>query len=200
MTMQPNQSRPPSALHEHAQDNLRFIRAAMERSTAFTGVSGLGYGLAGASALFATYIAAQQETEASWLSVWMLELCIGAIVAFVLTARKAARQGSSLLSTSGRKLLVAFLPTMVAGGVITLAFFLNDLVALLPGIWLSLYGAAVMTAGAWSVRIIPVMGAAFLCLGAFTLLAPVNADLMLAAGFGGLHIVFGIIIGRQYGG
>lgn len=190
----------PIALHKHAEDNLRFIRATMESATSFTGVSGVGYVLAGLTALPASWLAAQQSDAAGWLVIWMLELVLASGLAIALTAYKAVKQGGSLVSPSGRKLFLAFLPAMVAGGLITLAFFLTDHIALLPGIWLSLYGAAVITAGAWSVRIIPVMGALCMGFGAVTLLTPVSGDLMLALGMGGLHIIFGILIWRHHGG
>ncbi len=190
----------PVSLHQHAEDNLRFIRATMENSTSFTGVSGLGYVLAGLSALPAAWLAASQADAAGWLVIWMLELVLASVVAFSLTAIKSVKQGRSLTSPSGRKLLFAFLPAMTAGGLVTLSFFLSGHVALLPGVWLSLYGAAVMTAGAWSVRIIPVMGAVFMFAGAVTLLTPVSGDVMLALGMGGLHIIFGILIWRHHGG
>lgn len=190
----------PVFLHEHAQDNLRFIRAAMESATSFTGVSGLGYVLAGITAIPAAWLAQRQGDANAWLAVWMIELILGASIAFGLTIRKANGQGASLLRASGKKLLLAFLPAMIAGGVITLAFFLTGFVTLLPGVWLSLYGAAVMTAGAWSVRVIPMMGGLFLLTGAVTLLLPVSGDVMLALGLGGIHILFGIVIWREYGG
>lgn len=200
MSPEPRPRNAPVALHEHAQDTLRYIRATMESATAFTGVSGLGYVLAGASALPAAWLAARQASEQDWLLVWMLELLLAGSVALALTANKALRQGRSLTSPAGRKLLFAFLPAMLAGGLVTLSFFLSGHVALLPGVWLSLYGAAVMTAGAWSVRLIPLMGALFLLAGAVTLLLPVSGDVMLALGMGGLHIVFGLIIWRHHGG
>lgn len=200
MSLTPRQHSAPSSLHDRAQDNLRFIRSTMERTTAFTGVSGVGYLCVGFSALPVTWLASQQNDSSAWLAVWMIELILAASIAFTLTARKANGQGTSLLSASGKKLLLAFLPAMFVGGVITLAFLLNGNVALLPGIWLSVYGAAVMTAGAWSVPIIPVMGGLFLLFGAITLLFPVSGDMMLALGMGGLHIVFGFMIWRHHGG
>lgn len=190
----------PAFLHEHAEDNLRFIRTTMESATTYTGVSGLGYVIAGLTALVASWIASQQANEASWLAIWMLELVVAGVIAFGLSACKGVKQGTSFLSPSGRKLLFVFIPTMLAGGLITVSFLLQGHVSLLPGIWLSIYGAAVMTAGLRSVGILPLMGALFLLVGAITLLTPVSGDLMLALGMGGLHLVFGIVIWRYHGG
>ncbi len=189
-----------TSLHSRAEDNLRFIRASMESATEFTGVSGLGYMLAGVSALGAAWLASQQASNSGWLVVWMLELLFAATLLLTLTALKARKQGTSLLSSNGKKLLLAFFPAMAVGGVLTLNFFLRDQVATLPGIWLSLYGAAVMTAGAYSVAAIPVMGGIFLLLGSLVLLTDLSGDLFLGVGFGLLHIGFGFFIWRHYGG
>lgn len=191
---------PTTALHEKAEDNLRYIRDSMERASSFTGVSGKGYVVAGVSALFATWIAEQQASEAAWLAVWMLELLFAGSMAFTLTALKAKKQGGSLWSANGKKLLFAFFPPMAVGAVFTLSFFLNGQLSVLPGVWLCLYGAAVMTAGAYSVEVIPIMGGLFLLLGAIVILGAAPANLLLGLGLGGLHIVFGIIVWRNYGG
>ena len=72
---------------------------------------------------------------------------------------------------------------------------------MIPGVWLVLYGVAVMQAGAFSVRTVPAMGAAFVVAGAVTLpMSWMWANVMLAVGFGVLHVIFGIIIARKHGG
>ena len=190
----------PVPLHGVAADNLRFIRATMESATAFTGISGKGYVLAGLTALVAAWIAAQQQSNDGWLLVWMLEALLAASIMLMLTAEKARVQGKSLWTGSGRRLLIAFLPTMSVGAIVTLAFHLQDHTLLLPGLWLIIYGAAVMTAGAHSIRPIPVMGLLFILLGTLQLLGVAPMNLSLGLGFGALHIIFGILIWRQHGG
>ena len=145
-------------------------------------------------------IAAQQTLPLLWLAVWLLEAAFACSVTLLLSAGKARAQGKSLWSGSGRKLLFAFLPTMAVGAVVTLAFYLQGNALLLPGLWLILYGAGVMTAGAHSIRPVPLMGFLFIMLGSAQLLVPATANLTLALGFGGLHLAFGILIWRQHGG
>src|SRR5688572_5667271 len=113
------------SLHQAAEDNLRYIRAAMESATSFTGVSGKGYVLAGLTAVFAAWIGALQPSPAAWLAVWMLELVIAAGITLGLVARKARSLNQTMWSGSGRKLFMAFLPAMSVGALLTLAFFLQ---------------------------------------------------------------------------
>lgn len=193
-------SAPIIALHEKAQDNLQYIRTSMESSVLFTGVSGKGYVISGISAFVAAWLAEQQPTPTLWLVVWMVELLFAMSIMLFMTAQKAIRQGGSLWSTNGKKLLFAFFPAMAVGGVLTLFFFLKGNVSWLPGIWLSLYGAAVMTAGAYSVAVIPIMGAIFLLMGSIVLLSSLPSNLILGLCMGGLHIIFGLCIWRDYGG
>lgn len=200
MSLPRRASEPPLALHERAADNLRFIRETMERATSFTAISGLGYILMGVTAAGAAWLAAVQPTAVRWLAVWMVELVVAGAIAVGLTARKARAQGERIRSYAGRKLVLAFMPPMVMGGLLTAAALLAGDRGLVPGIWLGLYGAGVMTGGAYSVRVIPLMGAAFMALSAVALLTPVPGDLLLALGLGGLHVLFGLLIWRRYGG
>lgn len=193
-------SQSTTALHKRAEENLQYIRTSMESATLFTAVSGKGYVITGVSALAATWLAEQQSEPTRWLLVWMLELVVASSLILVMTAKKAANQGDYLWSASTKKLLFAFSPAMLVGGVLTVSYALQDNIAGLPGIWLSLYGAAVMTGGAYSVIALPMMGASFLLIGAVVLLSTVPAGLVMGLTMGFLHIVCGFWVWRNYGG
>lgn len=199
------------SLHGRAMDNLRFIRETMEQA-AFTAVSGWAMVAVGASALVAAGLAwASRDTAAgmrAWLSVWACEALLGLLVAGAAMWRKARANEAHLLRGPGRKMALSFAPPMFVGVVLTIALLRLGLVGLLPGVWLLLYGTGVVTGGSYSVLSVPVMGCCFVLLGSFALFAmPATgvsaaafADLMMATGFGGLHIIFGIYIARRHGG
>ena len=67
----------------------------------------------------------------------------------------------------------------------------------IPGTWLLLYGCALISASVAATRTLAIMGGAFIGLGILALLLPGSLQiLMLGAGFGGLHVLFGFLIGR----
>ncbi|HEX8558684.1 MAG TPA: hypothetical protein VF668_11295 [Pyrinomonadaceae bacterium] len=192
----------PPALHDRAMDNLRFIREAMERASAFTAVPGWGQVAIGVTALFAALVASQQRPRfADWLAVWMAEAAVSAGIAGWTMYRKAHASDTSLLSRPGRKLFINLTPPMMVGALLTVVFYRAGLTAQLPGLWLLLYGTGVVTGGAFSVRPVSVMGLCFMFLGAGALFLPAAwGDALMAAGFGLLHVIFGLHIARNYGG
>lgn len=193
--------KPLTQAEPDALEHLEVIRQTMERSTAFTAVSGWGYCAMGATALVAAAIAMRQTTIDGWLAVWLAEALAAVTMALVAMHWKASRQGTHLLSIPGRRLFVGLLPALFAGGVMTVALLRADEPRQIPGVWLLLYGVAVMQAGVFSVRTIPVMGAVFVLTGAIALPMPWWwANIMLAAGFGVVHIFFGAFIARRHGG
>lgn len=191
---------PPTGLHDRAADNLAYIRSAMERSGTFTGVSGRAFVVAGATALAAAYLAAAQATLQAWILVWAVELVLAAAVSVGGSAVKGQRVGTPLGSPPARRFVAALTPAMIAGGVLSGALLAAGAPELLPTAWLLLYGAAVLTAGLHSVPALPVMGVAFMVLGAAAAVLPGLGDVFLAVGFGGLHVLFGGILWRRHGG
>lgn len=198
----------PQPLRDRAVENIRYIRDAMERAGSFTSVPGWGMVAVGVTALATAAIAGPlpavrvYETAADrWLILWLAEAVLALGIGTVTLIGKARAANDPILSGPGRRFGLSFLPPIVAGGLLTMALYQIDQFVLLPGSWLLLYGTGVTTAGAFSVRPVPLMGLGFMALGTVALFAPPSwGHALLATGFGGLHIAFGTIIARRYGG
>lgn len=191
----------PRRIHEHAAENLVFIRDAMERAGSFTAVPGWGAMVMGLAGLAAAIVAPAQATEVGWLLTWLAAAAFAFPVGVVAILLKARRVGMPLSSGPTRRFALGFSPALVAGALLTVACYRAGAFELLPGLWLLLFGAAVVAGGAFSVRVVPLIGLLFLFLGAIALFGPpLVADVCLGAGFGGLHIVFGSVIARNHGG
>ena len=191
----------PVELQATAMDNLLYIRRTMERAGSFTAVPGAGGVLMGATAVAAAWMAASQADPRRWLAVWVSEAVVALLIGIAAAARKSALAKMPLLSAPGRKFIATFVPSMAAGALLTFVLSRAGTFSVLPGVWLLLYGAGVVSGGAASVRVVPLMGACFMALGACALLAPMSwGNPLLAAGFGGLHILFGLAISVKYGG
>ncbi len=196
----PQREEPP-ALHAHAIDDLRFIRRTMEEAGAFTAVPGWGMVAIGTTALLAAAAAQWATAPGAWMSMWLVEAAAALAIAGFSMAAKARRAHVPLFSGPARRFALSFAPPLLAGAALTAALARSGHEAAIPGMWLLLYGTAVATGGAFSIRIVPVMGLAFMLAGALALLAPPGwANATLAAGFGGIHLLFGVIIARRYGG
>jgi hypothetical protein len=191
----------PSRTAPEVFEDLRFIRDTMERSAAFTAVSGWGQVLLGMTAGIAAWLAARQVSSFAWLRVWLAEGLLAAAVGLLACSWKANRRGLPLFSGPARKVALGLAPPLLAGAFLTFLLFRAGLQSALPATWLLLYGAGIMTGGAFSVPIVPVMGLCFMLLGGLAVLGPAAwGNWFLAAGFGGLHIVFGLLIARRHGG
>jgi hypothetical protein len=189
------------ALHAQAADNIRFIRTTMERASAFTAVPGLGGVAMGATALGAAALSLRATSPSEWLVVWLAAAALAGAIGTTAMIRKARRGGSELLSGPARRFLLTLTPPLGAGAALTLALARQGRFELLPGVWLLLYGTAVVTGGAMSVRPVLVMGALDMLLGCAALSSPASwGTAYMAAGFGALHVAFGILIARRHGG
>jgi hypothetical protein len=186
----------------HALEELRAIRSTMERAAAFTAVPGWGGVAMGVTAIVTAVISGPPDGSMRWVAVWLGDAGVAVTIAIAAMARKARRAGTPLSSAAPAfRFALAFAPPLAAGMILTPVFATMGLTARLPGCWLLLYGAAVATGGAFSVRIVPIMGICFMSLGTLAFVAPAAwGHWLMAAGFGGLHLVFGFIIARNYGG
>jgi hypothetical protein len=182
-------------------DNLRFIRETMESAGSFTAVPGWGGVAMGSLALVAAFAAARQASIEGWLVTWLVTATLALFIGGWTMCLKARAAKTNLLSGMARKFTLSFSAPLLVGALLTVALYQAGLFHILPGLWLLLYGTGVVTGGAFSVKIVPVMGACFMCAGALALFCPAAwGNWFMAAGFGGLQIVFGFIIARRYGG
>jgi hypothetical protein len=197
----PPQSQGPVALDDRARDNIRFIRETMERAGSFTAVSGWGGMAMGITALGAAVIASRQDSTLLWVATWLVEAAVAIGIALWTTYSKARSAGTTLLTGPGRRFVYSFAPPLFVGVLLTILLVRVGSIGEVAGVWLLLYGTAVVAGGAFSIRIVPLMGLCFMVLGAVAMFCPAGwANAFLAIGFGGLHVIFGGVIAGKYGG
>jgi hypothetical protein len=191
----------PLAIDDRARDNIQFIRETMERAGSFTAVPGWGGIAIGITAVGAAVIASRQASPLATLVTWVCEAAIAIAIAVWTTYTKARESGMALLSGPGRRFVYSFAPPLLVGVLLTILLLRVGSYDAVAGVWLLLYGTAVVTGGAFSIRIVPLMGLCFMVLGAVALFCPANwGNVLLGIGFGGLHLIFGGVIARKYGG
>lgn len=211
----PSHTQPP-ALHDKALQDLSFIRRTMEGAASFTDVPGWGLVGTGVIAFVTAFLANRQPTPERWLAMWLGAAALAATFGNAMMWQKMRRRVAdapderrALLNVPARKFLLSLTPALFVGALLT--FALVDLGTpgvdariaerVLPGMWLLLYGLGITTAGAFSIRAVPLMGLGFIILGAAALFIPaLDGDLMMALGFGGLQVGFGLRIARRHGG
>jgi hypothetical protein len=189
------------ALEDRATADLRYIRSAMVRSGRFTALSGPGIAAMGVVGGAAAALSAGTEDANAWIRTWLVAAAIAAAAGIAGLVVKARQEAQSAFSPPTRRFLLGFLPPVVAGAVLTIVLFRTGQADLLPGLWLILYGAGVVTGGQASIALLPLTGTAFMAIGAAALwLPPVGQEICMGAGFGGLHLLTGILIWRRHGG
>lgn len=155
----------------------------------------------GVTALGAAALASQQTVAREWLMIWLIEAALAMVIGVMALTRKSIAQQVPLLSGAGWRFVLGFSPPLVSGVILTAYLYPAGGLEALPGTWLLLYGTGILTGGAFSVRPVPLMGLCYMLLGTAAFFGPAAwGNALLAAGFGGLNIIFGTIIAQRYGG
>ncbi len=189
------------SLQARAEQHLRVIRAAMERATSFTALPGWGGVIMGAVGLIGALAAAPMTDPRQWVLVWLFAAGVAVPVGAFTMWRKASRAGVDLYSGTARMFVGCLATPIAAGAILTAALIERQAYAVLPAVWLTLYGTAAVVGGVFSVRLVPLMGVAFMVLGGFAAFAPlVVGNALMGVGFGLLHGVVGLVIVRRFGG
>jgi hypothetical protein len=183
-------------IDSHAIATLRYIRSSIEAATsiAVPGSSGIAMGCVGmiAAVLSSTYL------REYWMTVWVVAAVVAGIAGSVLLSNTTSLRGLTFSSAPARKLALCLLPSLFAGAALTAAFQLSANLRFVPGTWLLLYGCALIAASLVTRTMVAVMGGLFMALGLLALLVPSTFHMaLLGTGFGGLHLLFGILIGRN---
>jgi hypothetical protein len=193
-------SEAPAAIESRALGTLAYIRASIESSSSLDvpGMAGIVVGVIG---LLAAIVVSLPRGAPHWLGIWLFAAAAALALGGALIARQIAQRGHARYWGPARKFLLCLCPALLAGGVLTLVLSSAGSVALIPGMWLLLYGCAVLSAStvttAGVARLVGIMGALFVALGSITFALPLATHAaMLGLGFGGVHIVFGLLIGR----
>jgi hypothetical protein len=184
-------------LDSHAAATLRYIRSSMEGAVllALPGSAGLVLGII---ALLAAALCMAPDLHKYWLAIWLSAALLGTLLGSTLIVRESSLRDLRLVGTPLLKFALCLSPSLGAGLVLTAVHWFGGNPHAIPGTWLLLYGCALVTASAATTRIIAALGVLFVFFGLAALLLPDDWQIwMLGAGFGGLHIVFGFLIGRK---
>jgi hypothetical protein len=195
------QSAAPVTIESRALGTLAYIRASIDSSSSMDvpGMAGIVMGIIG---VLAAIIVSVPRWSNQWLGIWLLAAAVALMLGSGLVARQYLRRGHTRYFGPARKFLLCLCPALFAGAVLTGVSWRAGVTSVIPGTWLLLYGCAVLSASTVTIagisRLIGVMGTLFVILGLSTFILPGAArTIMLGLGFGALHIIFGMLIGRS---
>jgi len=191
----------PTPIGAGAVENLRYIRDTIAAAGTFTTVPGKGCIGMGITALIASGLESIPRLAPSWLPIWVGAAIMACAVALFFMEEKAKAQGLSLRRAVARRFFMTLVPAFVAGGVLTAALVHEVGRNSITGLWLLLYGAGLAACGVFAIPAVLAAGLAFMALGTVALGLPASwAPGILALGFGGVHIVLGVIVLKDHGG
>jgi hypothetical protein len=191
----------PAPIHEHALSNLRYIREAMERASAFTSIPGWGGVAVGVVGIVTAVVSYPFAGTQRWMFTWLIAAVVAGTIGGLAMIRKATRANVSFRGVAARRFFSSYSAPLIAGAALTYVLAQAGLYPALPAMWLLLYGASFVGSGTLSIPVVPVMGVCFMLLGVLACVVPVQGgSILMGAGFGVVHVVFGVLIARRYGG
>jgi len=194
----------PISIESRALGTIAYIRRSIDSSgsMAVPGMAGVVMGVIG---IAATVVASVPRGAAHWLQIWLIAAAAALLFGGATMARQAADNGHARYLGPLRKFLLCLCPALFAGAVLTGLLWNAHATHLIPGVWLSLYGCGVLSAStvtiARTMRLISIMGVLFMLLGLLAFASPPQVHTaILGLGFGALHSIFGVLLGRvNYG-
>ncbi|MGA2838578.1 MAG: hypothetical protein ABSG18_00150 [Steroidobacteraceae bacterium] len=190
----------PIPIESRALGTLAYIRTSIESSGSMA-VPGMAGIVMGGIGIVATIVASVPRGAPHWLGIWLVAAAVAFALGGAMMAREAAQSGHARYLGPVRKFLLCLCPALLTGAALTFVLWRAGTTGLIPGVWLLLYGCAVLSAStvtiARTMRLICIMGVLFMLLGLLAFAAPPGTHtLILGMGFGALHTIFGILIGQ----
>ena len=196
---------------QEAADQLRAIRALMERSTIYRAISAPAAAFAGMLSLVVCgWLWMHREPEDAprpvvFMVIWLGVLAVASVLNFVLLYRSARQRGEVFISAGMKHALRALMPPLVAGFIMSLIEVGQsgnagrDCYADVAAYWILFYGLALLATGSFAPRSMQALGAGFFAFGILTFLPLVReaegrqylvAVIHMAFSFGVLHLVY----------
>jgi hypothetical protein len=190
----------PIPIESRALGTLAYIRESIDSSGSMPvpGMAGIEMGIIG---FVATIAASLPRGAPHWLEIWLIAAIAALTIGGATMASQAAESGHARYLGPVRKFLICLCPGLFAGAALTLLLWHANASQLIPGVWLLLYGCAVLAAStvtvARTMRLISIMGLLFMLLALLAFASPPRMHTaILGLGFGALHTIFGLLIGR----
>lgn len=188
----------------------------MNRSSRFISLSGFSGISAGVIALCGAYLAYQTVYyEQSNLAyrvtslggsdiLRLLAIAIGVIIlsfsfGIFFTHKKAKRNNQSLWDINTKNLLSSFLIPMMTGGILCLMLLAKGYIGFVAPFTLIFYGLALVNASKYTLSQVRNLGLLEILLGLLSTHYIGYGLFFWAAGFGVLHIIYGLLIQKQNG-
>lgn len=193
------------------------IRSIMERSTKFISLSGFAGIGAGTVALAGAWLAwimfdadnvglnyrataadLQPDTQISIVLLGAVVLLLALGIAWFFSRRVIRKHAEPVNRTVMRHLILSFaVPVLVGAFMSLLIFYRGPLWPVVPAMLL-FYGLGLFSAGSFTFGEIRTLGLIEILLGLLAALLPEFGLYFWAAGFGVLHIVYGVLFFRKY--
>ena len=202
-------------------EDIRHIRAIMNRSTRFVALSGMTGIVSGTAALavvillslylgispFSTSFPdlilkveglAQEQVLRVLITSFASLFLFSFFAAYFLTRRRAKAAGEDLWKGSGKQLWLSLGVPLLAGGGFCLALLQQGHVEMLAPASLIFYGVTLYSGSKFTLEEVKYLGVTEMVLGLLASFWPGLGLLLWAFGFGVSHIIYGIFMYNKY--
>ncbi len=198
------------------EEDLASIRSLMERSSRFVSLSGMAGVMAGIYALagsivayfllyypdhsFESFFYKANTTDRIFI---LIIIALGVLAASLATGilfafKKAQKHGTRFWDHSGQKFIINVCIPLITGGIFITCLLYNQLFWLIAPCCLIFYGLALINASSYTFGDMRYLGLCEIALGILCMLFPNYGLVFWSAGFGILHLIYGIVLYKKY--